>query len=323
MSPDALPDYYEILMVSPRATTEVLDAAYRKLAQRYHPDATSAGSSDDGGEHMRLLNEAHDVLGDPMRRSKYDLVRGLQVPDRPAQNTWAPDSNPSPSPKATPEWDWTSYPRAGAGPSDRAGSPTAAQRGGSRLGRKTLLTAVACLVLLGACGFNALLGGSGTPGRAPAETATPVDPAAYFRNQVGPWTNSGELPPVTLTSLPKPDYVSADLAGALQQGKVSAVLLANCPQGLPAGDPGSWQQWAEQFMASIGISDYYWTATRMGGSLSAAFAGTTQTPKLDLVVTITDTSGLNRQFPLRSSKHRVLAIYSKSTFPVLLVERIE
>jgi len=32
-----MPDYYEVLQVSPRAEADVIRAAYRTLARKYHP----------------------------------------------------------------------------------------------------------------------------------------------------------------------------------------------------------------------------------------------------------------------------------------------
>lgn len=66
-------DYYRLLEVDPRASTEVIQKAYRVLAQRHHPDAGGAGSDP---ERMRLLNEAYRTLSDPVRREAYDRRRG-------------------------------------------------------------------------------------------------------------------------------------------------------------------------------------------------------------------------------------------------------
>lgn len=64
-----MPDFYEVLQVSPRAEPEVLRAAYRVLARKYHPDH--------GGDARKMitLNDAWDVLGDPVRRAAYDASR--------------------------------------------------------------------------------------------------------------------------------------------------------------------------------------------------------------------------------------------------------
>jgi len=63
------PDYYAILQVHPTATKEVIDAAYRKLASKYHPDINDSAKAVD---KMKLLNEAYEVLSDPSKRSDYD-----------------------------------------------------------------------------------------------------------------------------------------------------------------------------------------------------------------------------------------------------------
>ncbi len=63
------PDYYEILQVSPTAESEVIQAVYRRLARKYHPDTTGNEAS---AEKMKLLNEAYAVLSDPVQRKAYD-----------------------------------------------------------------------------------------------------------------------------------------------------------------------------------------------------------------------------------------------------------
>lgn len=83
-------DLYELLEVSPRASSEVIQAAYRRLARTYHPD----GESPDP-EKMVRLNLAFEVLGDAQKRSAYDVERG---------HTPAPVLDP-----VTPSWR-TAYP---------------------------------------------------------------------------------------------------------------------------------------------------------------------------------------------------------------------
>jgi DnaJ-class molecular chaperone len=66
------PDYYSIIQVDPRADREVIDAAYRRLAAKYHPDVDhSPGAT----ERMAMLNTAYEVLSDPEKRRAYDLSR--------------------------------------------------------------------------------------------------------------------------------------------------------------------------------------------------------------------------------------------------------
>ena len=67
-------DYYAILGVHPTAEDIVIRAAYKALAQRYHPDRF-AGSQDEAHRRMSELTKAYDVLADPVRRQKYDRRR--------------------------------------------------------------------------------------------------------------------------------------------------------------------------------------------------------------------------------------------------------
>lgn len=64
-------DYYAILGVTPQAEDVVIKAAFRALAQRYHPDKYS-GSADDAQRKMAEINEAYGVLSDPVKRKAYD-----------------------------------------------------------------------------------------------------------------------------------------------------------------------------------------------------------------------------------------------------------
>jgi len=68
-------DYYAILQVHPRAEPEVIEAAYRRLTRKYHPDVSGQA---DAGQRMRELNEAFEVLGDPARRRAYDRHRSFE-----------------------------------------------------------------------------------------------------------------------------------------------------------------------------------------------------------------------------------------------------
>jgi curved DNA-binding protein CbpA len=61
---------YSILNVSPDADSVVIEAAYKALMKKYHPDA------DPGGAHLRkaaLINEAFTILKDPKRRADYNM----------------------------------------------------------------------------------------------------------------------------------------------------------------------------------------------------------------------------------------------------------
>lgn len=67
-------DYYEILGVLPSAEDIVIRAAYKALAQRYHPDKWQ-GDPQEASRRMAELNEAYGVLSDPARRTQYDRTR--------------------------------------------------------------------------------------------------------------------------------------------------------------------------------------------------------------------------------------------------------
>ena len=77
-------DLYKILMVDPSADPEVITAAYRRLAVKYHPDTNP---SPDALPRMQRINEAYSVLSDPQSRAVYDRSRGNgSVYHRPAAN---------------------------------------------------------------------------------------------------------------------------------------------------------------------------------------------------------------------------------------------
>jgi curved DNA-binding protein CbpA len=76
MPSSTTPDYYAILQVDPRAEHEVIQAAFRGLAKKYHPDVYTGT---DRNERMRAVNEAYEVLGDPTKRAAYDRQRKPQA----------------------------------------------------------------------------------------------------------------------------------------------------------------------------------------------------------------------------------------------------
>ena len=63
-------DYYTTLGVSKTATDKEIKQAFRKLARKYHPDVNPG---DKGAEaRFKEVNEANEVLSDPVKRKKYD-----------------------------------------------------------------------------------------------------------------------------------------------------------------------------------------------------------------------------------------------------------
>ena len=64
------PDYYEVLQLNPNAEQLVVTKVYRLLAAYYHPDNKQTGNE----ENFKQVLEAYEVLSDPAKRSRYDLL---------------------------------------------------------------------------------------------------------------------------------------------------------------------------------------------------------------------------------------------------------
>jgi curved DNA-binding protein CbpA len=118
----ASPDPYKVLQVDPEAEDEVIQAAYRRLAQKYHPDR--AGGPD-AVARMIAINAAWELVGEPDRRAAYDRSRASATSDRGAASapagsaSWPrqqppvsrpaspADAQPGPPPPETVSRDWT------------------------------------------------------------------------------------------------------------------------------------------------------------------------------------------------------------------------
>jgi hypothetical protein len=75
-------DYYKILQVDPLAEEEVVEAAYRRLARKYHPDVYAGP---DASERMRELNLAYSIIGNAARRLAYDSARQREAAQQEAR----------------------------------------------------------------------------------------------------------------------------------------------------------------------------------------------------------------------------------------------
>ena len=64
-------DYYKTLGVERDASQEEITKAYKRLARKYHPDLNKAAGSED---KFKDLNEAYEVLKDPEKRKRYDML---------------------------------------------------------------------------------------------------------------------------------------------------------------------------------------------------------------------------------------------------------
>ncbi len=81
-----MPDYYDILGVSPIASRSEIKSAFRKLAKRYHPDKVEESRKKAAEETFKRIAEAYYVLGDPARRCEYDLFRTKPEPSVAREN---------------------------------------------------------------------------------------------------------------------------------------------------------------------------------------------------------------------------------------------
>ncbi len=61
-------NFYDVLGVQKNASDQEIKKAFRKLAQKYHPDA--------GGDEAKFkeISEAYDTLSDPKKRKEYDQM---------------------------------------------------------------------------------------------------------------------------------------------------------------------------------------------------------------------------------------------------------
>lgn len=65
-------DYYKVLGVNRDATQDQIKKAFRKLAVKYHPDKNPGNKEAEA--RFKEITEAHEVLGDPEKRRRYDQL---------------------------------------------------------------------------------------------------------------------------------------------------------------------------------------------------------------------------------------------------------
>ena len=104
-------DPYKVLQVDPEAEDEVIQAAYRRLAQKYHPDRSPDA---EGIAKMVAINAAWELIGDPGRRAAFDRERattrssGSPAPPGPTPRPAPPGAAHHQRPPETVSSDWTS-----------------------------------------------------------------------------------------------------------------------------------------------------------------------------------------------------------------------
>ncbi|MEO6247359.1 MAG: J domain-containing protein [Sphingomicrobium sp.] len=99
-------DYYAVLRVAPGADRAAVQAAYRALMRRYHPDLNA---SEEAAANATMINEAYACLRDTAKRAAYDWQR------HPRSRPRATASPSSPAPRPRPVW---------TGPTPRAEAST-------------------------------------------------------------------------------------------------------------------------------------------------------------------------------------------------------
>jgi len=92
--PTTFRDYYATLGVPRTATEKEIRSAFRKLARKHHPDVNQGDKAAE--QRFKEINEAHEVLGDPEKRKKYDELgprwqeyEAWERAGRPGQNPFA------------------------------------------------------------------------------------------------------------------------------------------------------------------------------------------------------------------------------------------
>jgi curved DNA-binding protein len=86
-------DYYKILGVDRKASSDEIRKAYRKLAKQYHPDYNPDNKQAE--ERFKEINEAYEVLNDTQKRSHYDRLGS-------DYSQWQRRGNPG-------DFDWSRY----------------------------------------------------------------------------------------------------------------------------------------------------------------------------------------------------------------------
>jgi hypothetical protein len=74
VSEDGKRTLYQTLQVDPAADPDVIEAAFRRLAMKFHPDTST---DPDASIRMREILEARECLSDPQRRLSYDRSIGI------------------------------------------------------------------------------------------------------------------------------------------------------------------------------------------------------------------------------------------------------
>lgn len=87
--------FYDLLDITPQASSDEIHDAYRQKSKLYHPDTTTL-PQDVAINRFQLLNEAYDTLRCPDLRKKYDYQIGVvtirNLPGQYTQSTNPPST---------------------------------------------------------------------------------------------------------------------------------------------------------------------------------------------------------------------------------------
>ena len=100
-------DYYKDLGVGKSATAAEIKKAFRALANKYHPDKAKGNKAAE--DKFKDINEANEVLSDPVKRKKYDQFGA----------DWKHYEEAGAQPGG---FDWSKYANAGGGQAHRQGT---------------------------------------------------------------------------------------------------------------------------------------------------------------------------------------------------------
>lgn len=79
---------YNILGVSPTASTDDIKKAYRALAMRHHPDRNPNSNAE---VRFNAIKKAYELLSDPKKRAEYNYSLNNRIvidSENEAQNLW-------------------------------------------------------------------------------------------------------------------------------------------------------------------------------------------------------------------------------------------
>ena len=79
---------YNILGVSPTASTDDIKKAYRALAMRHHPDRNPNSNAE---VRFNAIKKAYELLSDPQKRAEYNYSINHRIvidPENEAQSLW-------------------------------------------------------------------------------------------------------------------------------------------------------------------------------------------------------------------------------------------